>query len=275
MPAQFDLRGKVAIVTGASSGIGRATAVALARSGAAVVVNYLNNETGAEESVAEIEALRGNALAVRADVTRRTEIVAMVAETLENFGRIDILVNNAGTAVQLASLEECTEELWDAVMAVNLKGVFLCSQVMTPHFKRQQSGRIINVSSLAAELGGANGLLPYAAAKGGVNTLTKGLARELAPFTVTVNAVEPGIILTSFMISLPGPSVLRRSSNLRPLGRAGRPEEVAELIAYLSSDDAGFITGEILQHRRREINQIPILDLKIRLEGKRQKEGKR
>jgi 3-oxoacyl-[acyl-carrier protein] reductase len=153
MPAQYDLVGKVAIVTGASSGIGKATAVALARNGAAVIVNYLSNASGADETVAEIRALRRNALAVRADVTRRTEIVAMVAETLENFERVDILVNNAGSAIELTSLEDCTEDLWDAVLAVNLKGVFLCSQVLTPHFKRQQSGRIINVSSLAADLG--------------------------------------------------------------------------------------------------------------------------
>lgn len=245
MPAQFDLRGKVAIVTGASSGIGRATAVALARSGAAVVVNYLNNRAGAEAAVKEIESLRRNSMMVRADVTRRPEIVEMVAETLENFGRIDILVNNAGTAVQIASLEECTEELWDKAIAVNLKSVFLCSQVITPHFKQQQSGRIINVSSLAAEIGGAGGLLAYAAAKGGVNTLTRGLARELAPFKATANAVNPGIVTTPFHEKFPRPERVQAIINATPLGRAGTPEEVAELIAFLATDDAGFITGEI------------------------------
>lgn len=245
MPAQFDLSGKVAIVTGASSGIGRATAITLARNGAAVIVNYMKNAIGADETVAEIRAMRRNALAIRADVTRRHEIVAMVAETLENFERIDILVNNAGSAVQLASLEECTEELWDAVMAVNLKGVFLCSQVIMPHFKRQMSGRIINISSLAAENGGAGGLIPYAAAKGGVHTLTKGLSRELAPSGATVNAVNPGIIETPFHDKFSRDEIVQGIIRNTPLGRAGKPEEVAELIAYLSSDDAGFITGEI------------------------------
>ncbi len=161
MAAQYDLRGKVAIVTGASSGIGRAIAVALAHSGAAVVVNYFENESGARETLSEIHALRGNAIAVRADVTKRFEIVAMVAEALENFERIDILINNAGSAIKLTTLEECSEDLWDRSIAVNLKSVFLCSQVIAPHFKRQQSGRIINISSIVAEIGGA-GLAPAA-----------------------------------------------------------------------------------------------------------------
>lgn len=245
MAAQFDFRGKVAIVTGASTGIGRATAVALARSGAAVVVNFLNNESAAAETVAEVQALRRNALAIRADVTRRAEVVGMIAETLENFGRIDILVNNAGTMVTEVPWEECTEQIWDEVMAVNLKGAFFCSQVAAPHFKRQQCGRIINVSSLAADLGGAGGRLAYAAAKGGLNTLTRGLARELAPWQVTVNAVAPGIIETPWHDKFSSPDWLRGVIESTPLRRAGRPEEVADLICYLASGEASFITGEI------------------------------
>src|SRR4030095_10199952 len=145
MSSQFDLAGKVAIVTGASSHIGQSVATTLARSGAAVIVNYLTNESGARQTLDEIYGMRKNAMAVKADVTKRGEIVAMVAQALENYERIDILVNNAGTAVKLASLEEITEEVWDNAINANLKSVFLCSQVIAPHFKRQQSGRIINI----------------------------------------------------------------------------------------------------------------------------------
>jgi 3-oxoacyl-[acyl-carrier protein] reductase len=246
MASQFDLRGKIALVTGASSGIGRAIAVALAHHGAAVVVNYLNNAAGAEETVKEIQGLRRNGLAVRADVARRTEIVNMMATTLENFGRIDILVNNAGSAIKRLAFEDFTEEVWDEALAVNLKGVFFCCQVAAPHFKQQGSGRIINISSLAAELGGTAGLFPYAAAKGGVNTLTKGLARELAPYKVTVNAVSPGIVLTPFHVKFPQSEWLQTIIDETPLKRAARPEEVADLVSYLASDEAAFITGEVI-----------------------------
>jgi 3-oxoacyl-[acyl-carrier protein] reductase len=217
MAAQFDLRGKVALVTGASSGIGRATALALARNGAAVVLSYLSNDRGITEAVAEIQAMRRNANAVRADVTRTADVARLVEETMQNFGRIDILVNNAGSVVKLTSIEECSAELWDTVIAINLKSVFLCSQAVIPQMKQQQSGRIINLSSLSAMSGGRGAVLPYAAAKGAVNTFTKGLASER----------------------------LQEIIASTPLRRAGTPEEVAELIAYLSSDEAGFITGEI------------------------------
>lgn len=247
MAATFDFRGKVALVTGASSGIGRAVALALARNGAAVVVNYHNNARGAAEVVNEIQAMRRNAWMVKADVQSRDQVTRLVEESLQNFGRLDVLVNNAGSPLKLARTEEVTEELWDAVLGVNLKGAFLCAQSAMPIFKKQQKGRIINVSDLVAAQtsGQPYGMLPYEVAKAGLNALTKSLARELGPYQVTVNAVAPGLIFTPFHDKFSRPERLQQLIEATPLRRAGNPEEVAELVTFLASDEANFITGEI------------------------------
>ena len=243
----LDLTGKVALVTGASSGIGRATAEVLAECGATVAINYHKNEKGAEDTRAGIEKNGGRAVAIQADVTRAADVRALVDRAAQELGAIDILVNNAGSLVERLKLLELTEERWDYVMALNLKSAFLCAQAVAPSMMERRQGAIINVSSIAGRNGGALGSIHYSSAKGGLITFTKGLAKELAGYGVRVNAVSPGVVDTAFHETFSTSEMMKGYVAAIPLGRVGTPAEVARVIAFLASDAANFLAGETIE----------------------------
>ena len=235
-----DFEGKVAIITGAARGIGREIARQLAERGAAVAVVDIDAK-GALETA---EQIGSNALAIACDVASSQAVAAMVETVIAQLGRIDILVNNAGIC-ERASIEEITEEQWDRTMAVNLKGPFLVSRAVAPRMKSQGSGRIINISSIAGKIGGLMVGVHYTASKGGLLAMTRGLARELAPFGITVNSVCPAMVDTE-MGRLFGDEEKRRYLAGIPLGRLATPEDVAAAVLYLASDAAAYVTGEVI-----------------------------
>ncbi|WP_018132888.1 3-oxoacyl-[acyl-carrier-protein] reductase [Effusibacillus pohliae] len=237
------LAGKVALVTGASRGIGRAIALALAERGAKVVVNYAGNQAAAEEVVARIRDRGGEAVAVQGDVANREAAEKMVDTATGTFGRLDILVNNAGITRDNL-LIRMKEEDWDAVIDTNLKGVFNCTKAAAKVMMKQRYGRIINVTSVVALMGNP-GQANYVAAKSGVIGLTKSNARELASRNITVNAVAPGYIQTD-MTDVLNDEVKQSLQKQIPLGRLGEPEDVAKAVLFLASDDASYITGQVL-----------------------------
>jgi 3-oxoacyl-[acyl-carrier protein] reductase len=241
------LGGQVALITGASSGIGRATAEAMALEGARVALNYAKNRAGADAAVENIGKARGEAMAVRADVTSSADVRAMVEAVRKRWGRIDILVNNAGALFDRQTLAEMTEEYWDRIMAVNLKSAFLCVKAVWEEMAARHSGCIINVTSAAARAGGGPGAAAYAAAKGGLLTYTKALAKELVSQGIRVNGVAPGLIATPFHDRLTPPEVFQKLLTSVPMRRAGTSEEVAEAIVFLASPAASYITGESLE----------------------------
>jgi len=237
------LQGRVAIVTGASRGIGRAIALELARRGARVVVNYQRNAAAAAEVVGAIEAVGGQALAVAADVGDAAQAAGLAQETLTHFGRVDILVNNAGTTRdQLLPL--MTEEDFDEVLRTNLKSVFNCCKAVVRPMVRQKYGRIVNISSVSG-LAGQGGQTNYAASKAGIIGFSKSLAKEVGPRNVTVNVVAPGFVVTDLTADLPQ-DLRERAIEATPLRRMGQPEEIAYAVAFLASDEAAFITGAVL-----------------------------
>jgi len=247
MQNYLDLTGKVALVTGASSGIGHATAIALANCGAAVALNFHRNEIGAELLRKQIVANGGKAVAIQADVTVASDVDALVRRTTEELGPIDILVNNAGSLIERLRILEMSEERWDQVIDLNLKSAFLCAKAVAPSMIERKSGAIINLSSIAGRNGGALGSIHYSSAKGGLISFTKGLAKELAPHGIRVNAVSPGVIDTPYHEQFSSPEMMKNYVTGIPLGRVGTSDDVAKVIAFLASDAAGYLVGETIE----------------------------
>ena len=236
--------GKVAIITGAGRGIGKAIAERLASEGADVVICDVDKEA-AERTAEEIRSKYSvKAIAISADVANEGDVNSMVEETIKNFGRVDFLINNAGITRD-SLLLRMSEEEWDKVIAVDLKSVFLCTRAVIRHMMRQKFGRIVNISSVIG-LRGNVGQANYASAKAGIIGLTKSAARELAGRNITVNAVAPGYIQTEMTEKLPQ-EVKEEMLKQVPLGRPGLPEDVAGVVAFLCSEDASYITGEIIR----------------------------
>ncbi|AHN20885.1 3-oxoacyl-[acyl-carrier-protein] reductase [Lysinibacillus sphaericus] len=237
------LEGKVAVVTGASRGIGRAIALKLADEGAKVVVNYSGSQAKAEEVVATIQANGGEAIAVQASVSKTEEVTALMDAAVKTFGALDILVNNAGITRDNL-LMRMKEEEWDDVLDTNLKGVFLCTKAVTRQMMKQRAGRIINISSIVGVAGNA-GQANYVAAKAGVIGLTKTTAKELASRNILVNAIAPGFIETEMTEQLPEDLKQGMLTQI-PLAKLGQPEDIAKAVAFLASEDANYMTGQTL-----------------------------
>jgi len=242
MTNYLDLTGRTALITGASSGIGAATAEVFTELGAKVAIGYWKNGKGAEEV-----SVKTGAFAIQADVRNEDGVRALMDAAAAKLGPIDILVNNAGSLVERIKIREITVDRWDEIFDLNLKSAVLCSQAVVPSMIERKKGAIVNIVSIAGRNGGGPGAAPYASAKGGLITFTKGLARELAPHGIRVNAVSPGVIDTPFHEVFSTPEMIRGFVAGIPMGRVGTSMECAKAIAFLASDAASYIAGETLE----------------------------
>lgn len=241
----MDLKNKVAIVTGGARDIGRAVSLRLAQAGAKVVINYFHDEVKANETLSMIKQLGGEAIIIQADMTNWNSVQILANKAFESFGKIDVLVNVTGGLLGRHLITEMDEEFWDNVIDVNLKSLFLACKAIIPLMN--DGGAIVNFSSQAARDGGGFGAIAYATSKGGVLTFTRGLAKELGPRKIRVNAVSPGLIATTFHDKFTKPEVREKVASMTPLGREGKAEEVAELVLFLASDSSSFINGESVE----------------------------
>ncbi len=260
----FDFTGKVVLVTGASSGIGRATAELFGRLGASVALTYNKNRSGAEAAVEAISSYSttdaqggtagtavgtavARAIALEVDVRDNTQITKMVRDVEESLGKVDILVNNAGSLVERLKTLDLTEERWDEVMNLNTRSAFFAAQAVIPGMLEKGAGLIINVTSIAGRNGGALGSIHYSSAKSAVLTMTKGLAKEFAAQNIRINAVSPGVIDTPYHETFTTAEVMENLRKAIPMGREGRSSEVASVIAFLASDAASYLCGETIE----------------------------
>ncbi len=241
----MNLEGKVALVTGSSRGVGRAVALGFAQKGARVVVNYTSNQGAADEVVAEIESMQSSAIAVKADVALKSDVEMLVGKAKETFGKLDILVNNAGFT-RPAMMVKMEEDQWDQVVDIHLKGAFLCSQAAGKLMKEQKSGKIINVTSVAG-LVGTVGQINYSAAKGGVISMTKSIAREMARYNVCANVISLGIVATDMTEKIRTDEKLKEIyMNRILLKRFAEPDDISPAFCFLASDESNYITGQLL-----------------------------
>ena len=243
----FSFDNKVVWVTGSSTGIGRAIAVKFAEHGATVIVHGNANKAEAEKTLSEVQSKGAKGLLVLGDVTDRSQVNQMTAEIEKEFGRIDILINNAGTMVKRARIEDIEADTLEKIININFTSVIHVTQSVLPLMKQQGQGAIINMTSVAARNGGSGGAVAYAASKGAVSTLTRGLAKEMVEYKIRVNAIAPGVITTPFHDRYSPPAQREKMISSVPLGREGTAEEVAGAALYLASDYASYVTGEIIE----------------------------